>query len=216
VAFARHRGNTVIILDLLSGDSLLKISMDGKAEVFGLGMTGSTIAVVCRTKPTSREVMVKPLSRGGVFGTTQMRLEIYDASNGRKLADAAISEEATNDIGMKLLFTQDGREIQVFESQGSWRPVGRWEITKSGPSGATRLQRSLEKTPWPRGAFYSSPSYGHTVTDDWWVLSPSQKPLLWLPHRWRSHRGHIRWAGRFLGLSPVELIREVVILEFLS
>ena len=56
-------------------------------------------------------------------------------------------------------------------------------------------------------------NHDYEVTDDGWVLSPSRKRLLWLPHRWRSKEEHRRWDGRFLGLLDGQLA-EVVILEF--
>ena len=58
-------------------------------------------------------------------------------------------------------------------------------------------------------------SRGYRVTDDGWILSPTQKRLLWLPYRWRSTEDQRRWGGRFLGLLLHEL-PEVVILEFLD
>ena len=52
---------------------------------------------------------------------------------------------------------------------------------------------------------------GHEVADDGWVLSPTRKRLLLLPHRWRSKWGYRVWCGPFLGLLHGELLGEVII-----
>ena len=85
------------------------------------------------------------------------------------------------------------------------------EIVEEGESGVMELK--------PRGetqriiVIFPLSNHGYEITDDGWVLSPSRKRLLWLPHRWRSKEEHRRWDGRFLGLLDGQLA-EVVILEF--
>ena len=90
-----------------------------------------------------------------------------------------------------------------------------WEIVEGGVSSVMKL-KPLEETLYPSRAFLWHSIRGYKVTDDGWVLSPTQKRLLWLPHRWRSDREEDRlWSGRFLGLSH-RLSSGVVILEFLE
>ena len=84
-----------------------------------------------------------------------------------------------------------------------------WKVIKDNESGATELKGTgclPVVPPW------NSPK-GYKVTDDGWILSPTQKPLLWLPHRWRSDEMSRTWSGRFLGLLHAEL-PEIVIFEF--
>ena len=93
-------------------------------------------------------------------------------------------------------------------------PVYRWEITRDSESGTTKL-RLPGVTACPPGALPWLSSSGYRVTHDWWILSPTQKRLLWLPHHWRSVVQYRTWGGRFLGLFHSGL-PEVVILEFLD
>ena len=89
-----------------------------------------------------------------------------------------------------------------------------WEIIEGGVSGAGKLKR-LEETLCPSRTFHWDSIRGYKVTDDGWVLSPTRKRLLWLPHRWSSGEKEDRlWSGRFLGLSCE--LSEPVILEFLE
>lgn len=84
-----------------------------------------------------------------------------------------------------------------------------WKIIKDNESGITKLGRNLHSPvvpPWDS-------SKGYKVTDDGWILSPTQKPLLWLPHHWRSHGMSRTWSSQFLGLLHGELL-EIVIFEF--
>ena len=86
-----------------------------------------------------------------------------------------------------------------------------WKIIKDNESGVTKLQQLNTECP-PEVLPWKS-SKGYKVTDDGWILSPTQKHLLWLPHRWRSDEISRTWSGRFLGLLHAEL-PEIVILEF--
>ena len=95
--------------------------------------------------------------------------------------------------------------LDRFENMG-------WEVIKDDKSGGMELKR-LEQS-YPSGTLPWESPHGYEVTDDGWVLSPTRKRLLWLPHRWRSYRQHRVWNGRFLGLS--HRLSEVVILEFLE
>ena len=110
-------------------------------------------------------------------------------------------------------FTPDGREIWgTFFLDSSVR--GGWEVIEDGGSNTTKLQ-PLPATACPLGVIPWQSSRGYEVTHDGWILSPTQKRLLWLPHRWRSVEEARKWGGRFLGLFRRDL-PEVVILEFLD
>ena len=133
-------------------------------------------------------------------------LEVDDVSTGSCLARVETSNS------LRPRFTQDGRELWAWNSIHSGA-TEECEVIEDGESGTVEL--NLQRIPYrPRGFFQES-SRGYTVTDGWWVLSPNQKRLLWLPHRWRSDRWDREWVGRFLGLLHDEL-SEVVVLEFLE
>ena len=134
------------------------------------------------------------------------RFEIYDVPTGTCLASAA------SDYSLWLRFTRDGREVRIFSEHfivGSG-----WGIVKDSESGAMELN-PREKTVHPSGIFFWQSPDGYKVTHDGWVLNSAQKRLLWLPHRWRSDKGHRTWSGPFLGLSQ-EALSELVILQFLE
>ena len=116
---------------------------------------------------------------------------------------------ATSCQASSLWFTQDGCQVWV---SGNWGNKG-WEIFKDSGSVAMKL-KPLEETSCPSGTPPWQSHYGYKVTDDGWVLSPTQKRLLWLPHRWREDQEYQLWSGQFLGLS--HRLSEVVILEFLE
>ena len=93
--------------------------------------------------------------------------------------------------------------------------MDKWKITQDYKSGATQLQ-SLGRTGYSKGARLPLElTHGYEVTDDGWILSPTEKRILWLPHHWRSKEYHREWSGQFLGLLHCELPK-VVILEFVG
>ena len=238
VAFARRTGNTVTVIDLQSGDT--RLAIDTGLKVRCLGVTGSTIAVVSDEKVVSWNLVAgkaraniddsvwipppDPLPQGFHYASVSpdlsrviafrrhsdswsSDLHLYDTSTWKCLAgttaeDAFLSEQ---------WFTADGREIWQAGSPIRSSPDG-WGIVDGGKSGVIKLQ-PLEGTASPPGGLPWRSSRGFEVTDDGWILSPTQKRLLWLPHRWRSVERSRRWTGRFLGLGDAKL-NEVVILEF--
>ena len=116
-------------------------------------------------------------------------------------------------VGVKTAwFTPDGREI--WGSPYSHPAVHRWEVVEDGESDTIKLQ-PLTAAAYPPGVIPWQSSLGYEVTHDGWILSPTQKRLLWLPHHWRSSKWYMTWGGRFLGLFHRGL-PEVVILEFLD
>ena len=137
---------------------------------------------------------------------TKTHLRIYDMSTGRYLTSALPG------YPWGLGFTLDGCE--VWTASYSRDPEEGRKIVKDSGSGPIRLE-PLDETARPSGVFPWESRRGYEVTGDWWVLSATQKRLLWLPHRWRSKVEQRAWSGRFLGLLHREL-SEIVILEFLE
>ena len=238
MAFARPTENTITIIDLQPGGPQLTID----TGIQGLRVTGSTIAVADFEKivswnlaagsgganiinsvlttpfdpPPSRarrllNVSISPdLSRVVTLAQATDRetyLKLHDALTGRCLAGTTVSDIT---ISTDLRFTPDGR--------GIWGGLGRegfsdgWEITVDSESGATKLQ-PLGKTQCPTGKPTRLSRHGYEVKDDVWILSPTKKRLLWLPHRWRLGEWSRTWSGRFLVLGHRQL-PEMVILEF--
>ena len=137
-------------------------------------------------------------------------LDIYDASTGGRLGRTRTKPS------LDIRFTRDGCEVWG-KSRCKGGGVEGWGIVEDSESGATELV-PLEASTCPLGVFLWESPQGYEVTEDGWVLSPTEKRLLWLPPRWRSareYRDHIAWSGRFLGLLYREL-SDVVILEFLE
>jgi hypothetical protein len=132
-------------------------------------------------------------------------LNLYDASTGKHLTSTL-----PNAFTSKLHFSQDGREIWP----ASPKVCNGWKIVEDSKSGVTELE-PLSPTARPSLVYPWQSSRGCEVREDGWVLGPTQKRLLWLPPRWRSHDSNRAWNGRFLGIGHGEL-SEVVILEFLE
>ena len=228
-AFARRRGNMVTVFNSLTGD--LQLAVDTGMGIVCLGMTGSALIVVgekkivtwnipsgdCalntsinnsvrttilhRNRDTPVHGSISPdFSRIAVLSQPNpvTHLQIYDMSAGRCLTSTLAIDQRW--VG----FTRDGREV--------WTTSNGWKIVEDSGSGPVRLdRRDGIARPW--GVFPWESRRGYEVTGDGWVLSATQKRLLWLPHRWRSHVFFQAWNGRFLGLLQSEL-SEIVILEF--
>ena len=115
------------------------------------------------------------LSRVAVTRSDGFRncLEVDDVSTGLRLARIS-----TNDL-LRPRFTRDGREVWARNHDSFGEQC---EIIEDGESDSIKLK--LRRTEGPSREFFRESSRGYTVADDWWVLSPSQKRLLWLPHRW--------------------------------
>ena len=233
VVFAKWKNGDITILDLQSGDLLSVISMN--VEIGCLWMTETTIVAVDQEKivswnlpvedrsakswadikntvqPTTLDYSPQPpspfsmsvspdLSRIIISTTPPNALKIYDVSTGGCLGGIRAFNWPMS------RFTHDGRQIWDVDS------LDGWEIVEDSKSGTIEL-KPLEQTAHLPGLFPLHSSHGYDVTDDGWVLSPTQKRLLWLPQRWRSTWKKRAWSGRFLGLLHCEL-SEPVILEF--
>ena len=244
-AFARRQGNIVTIIELKSGERKLHIDTDveigclgmtggtvivvGKDSIVTWNLPGgdctfnASINDIVRTTVLNQSLPSRGLGMPQYMSTSPdlsrvvfvmetlrsfgYGLEVYDLPSGSRLARIK-----THNL-LRPQFTQDGRE--VWAAGGSYSGRGeQCEIIEDSESGAIELK--LQRTHRRRSGVFRESSRGYSVTDGWWVLSPSQKRLLWLPHRWRSNEWNREWGnGRFLGLLHGEL-SEVVILEFLE
>ena len=230
-AFTQLYGNVVTILDPWSGD--LRLTIDTGMAVNCLGVAGDTVVVVDEGKVVTwnlsggdsvqtvmldgrslKSLSLSPdLSRIVAIGQDKWTASlsgpgIYDVSTG-KCQFEGIRWSHDPD----LWFTRDGRELWITDHypRGDLRSNG-WEIIEGGISGAMKLM-PLGETLYPSRTFLWHSIHGYKVTDDGWVLSPTLKRLLWLPHQWRSDQEYRLWSGRFLGLTH-RLLSEVVILQF--
>ena len=133
-------------------------------------------------------------------------LEIYDASTGKYLA-------GTRTTLLRLHgFTPDGRKVWGANGGGE-HPVKVCRIVEDSKTSRVAELETLGRTACPLGVAPWQSLRGYGVTSDGWVLSPTAKRLLRLPHYWRSHDKYRTWSGRFLGLKH-DRLPEVVILEF--
>jgi len=233
----RAYGNMATLLDLKSGDPQLIV--DAGVGILSLRVTRGTIVAVgggkavtwtlptgdctfnnwvkkddgvlttmfgCLELEDPRDFVpytsISPgFDRVAVVDCVDDTLGIYDVSTGECLAGAITR-------GFMPWFTPDGCEVWCMDND---RNVEGWTIVKDSESDVTKLE-PVGPTGRPLGGIPWRSSRGYRVTDDWWVVSPSGKRLLWLPHDWRSYEEHRRWSGRFLGLLHREL-PEAVILE---
>ena len=135
-------------------------------------------------------------------------LVICDVSTGREV-------RCVNTAWVEPQLTRGGH--QLWDISGP--SVEGWKIVQDGepnPSNRSAAKPKLLKpTKCPSDVFPWRSTRGHKVTDDGWILGPTQKRILWLPHDWRFRERDRMWKGQFLGLLHGGL-PEVVILEFLE
>ena len=129
-------------------------------------------------------------------------LDVYDASTGKRLTGTATNQATT------LYFTADEREVWCIANVSAHG----WKIIENSESGTTEL-KPLDSATCPSRVPPWESSRGYKVTHNGWVISPTKKRPLWLPHNWRTHKALRTWAGRFLALDHDEL-PEIVVLEF--
>ena len=235
-AFTRRFENTVTVLDLRSGD--LRLTIEAVLRIQCLGVTGRLVAVAGEGKvitwnlPVEGCVNARASIDDSVYATTLLdysnlclpiepsispdltrvatlgyptpsaRLQIHDTASGRQLAGTELPDSP----GWVAL-----NECEVWWGDRKKHTKG-WKIVEDQRSLTIKLE-TLETTACPPRVFFWQSRRGYEVTSDGWVLSPTQKRLLWLPHHWRSEEELRTWGGRFLGLGHGEL-PEVVILEF--
>ena len=233
-AFARRSGHGVTIFDPLTSD--LQSTVNTDMGIVCLGMTGSALIVVGKEKIVTLDLpggdyafdasikfqtTILHLDRGTFVHMSispdfsriavlrwynyRTHLQIYDMSTGRCLTSAEVIYHTTW-VG----FTWDGHEVWTAPADGIDKTG--WKIVEDSGSGPIRLEPRDEIVP-PSGVFPWESRCGYEVTGDGWVLSATQKRLLWLPRHWRSKVWKMAWSGRFLGLLHHELW-EIVILEF--
>ena len=134
-------------------------------------------------------------------------IQIYDTSTGRQLADTKVPT-GPGAVALKeceVWYSNDFRDGDIAKG---------WKIIWDSKSSIDELE-PLEATTCPPPVFPWQSCLGYKVTHDGWVLSPTKKRLLWLPHHWRSTEKYKTCSGQFLGLIH-EGLPEPVILEFLD
>ena len=236
-AFAHDGGKEVTVLYLQSSHPQLVIDTD--TSVTHLGLTGSTIVVADQNKVatynlpggnstsntrmnnedsvqtitiknTSRVLSISPNLDYIACGTKELnddKLEIYELSTGKCIVDATLPIHI-----QRAWFTLDG--YTVWAKYGGNKLSG-WKIIQDSESGVTKLEAIEPHVSPPERSPWESSTCGYQIVDDVWVLSPTQKRLLWLPPHWRTDKKNRVWNGNFLGLRHPKP-REVVILEFLE
>jgi len=231
----RVLGNTATVLDLKSGDP--RLIVDAGMGIIGLRVTLDTIVVVGEGKIVTWTLPTGDCTFNARVNTDEsVRATTYNYSvpyrrimfpcasvspnlnqvaivkgfsDGLDIHDASTGEHLAGTIAKVLMpwFTPDGHEVWCMPN----RTLEGWAIVKDSESGVAKLE-PVGPTIHPSGGIPQRSSRGYQVSDDWWVVSPSGKRLLWLPHDWRSYEWSRRWSGRFLGLWHKEL-PEAVILE---
>ena len=238
-AFARQWGNVVTIFDPLTGD--LELAIDTDMGVMCLGITGSALIVVGQKKVVTWDLpggdCALNASINDSVRTTTLHSNYRDTSTYGSISPdfscIAILASSTRHEGRSLDIydVSTGRCLLSKKLKGLWQQLwpawyGRevwaasivpsfsngWEIVEDNGSGRIRV-KSLDGIESPSGVFPWESRHGYKVTGDGWVLSATQKRLLWLPHRWRAELECRAWSGRFLGLLQREL-SDIVILEF--
>ena len=238
VVVAQKLGNIVTVLDLESGSPQLVI--DAGINICGIGITGSKIIVVGDGKIITWELPARDHllnAQGCINNSAQITtfepsgythasvspdlnyvavwnhsrdLSIYNMYTGEKIA-AAISSKPL------LGFTPSGDKVWCAKTD-SQPSSGRWIVSVSSyafvrhnMSNTMKLKLDMELCDPPPSDFPWDSSCGHQVTDEEWIISPSGKKLLWLPHQWQSNQLYRKWGGRFLALLDSGLPEAIII-----
>jgi len=237
MAVIRQLCNTVVVLNLMSGDP--KLIIDAGMEVYAMKVTESTIIVTDGRKIAAWNLHTGDCTTGTLANINNCAWTTtfeHSASPGPGLS-ISISPDL-NHLVIKRLFeypsihdTRTGKLLRAAEDGGGsvmglavgftpdgcgvWcsadEGVDQWKIVKGNESSIEELDY-LRSTEEPPGGFPWQSSCGYKVTDDGWILSPGGERLLWLPHNWRSGEGGRMWNGKFLALLYGEL-PEAVVLE---
>ena len=234
VAVTRRCDSTVTVLDLESGNP--RAVIDAGEDIYGIGITGSAIVVVCVGKVVTWDLPAgdDALNVGmniddSVQTNIDQRLMCIDSdqphiSVSPDFNHIAIKQHSLelcifNLRAKELLAYVDSREVvpgftldgHIVWCAGYRGDLDRWRVTEDGTPQVTKLE-SLGSTDDPPEGFPWRSSHGYQVTGDGWILSSRGKRLLWLPHHWRS-QGSFRkmWRGKFLALLHAELSEPVVL-----
>ena len=216
-AFALADG-AVTVIDLHSGNSLLVIDLN--EIITCLGITETTITVVCQTDMTAWNIPMGNSAPGATVGIEQsiwtVELGLQFSTNhpsemfARLFSERCLEGTKVTREGLELRFSPDGHQVWI--KWGSGFNAKGWKIIEDDELITTKLEPLVSTTP-PPGTFSQKPSYSFGITYDGWVLNSAQKRLLWLPHHWRADENHRAWSGQFFGASHEKLPR-AVILEF--
>ena len=199
-------GREVVAWDIRARDSTLRTKVYANDSVHTTTLRTPFSMQLSTTTYTSLSPdlsYVAVVNGGG--GLPSDNLQIYDTWTGEHLTSA------TADPARFPHFTPGGREVWC---AGLFESVAGWSITEESEHRPTELE-PLEPNACPPGVFPWKSSRGYQVTDNGWVLSPTQKRLVWLPHHWWPREREIVWQGRFLGFLHGDL-PELVILELLG
>ena len=235
VAIVGQLSNVVTVLDVKSGNPHFVINTG--IEVCGMRITERSVITVSHEKAITWElpagdcVLNVPLNidNGVQIATFDLSdIPIPFASISPDLNYVAFAE-SEGDI---LIYSMDTGEELVFTEAGGWLPgftldgtgvwcagslygsteyiVDQWTIVRDDESDIFELE-STEAATNPLNGFPWHSYCGYQITNDGWVLSPSGKLLLWLPHQWQSVFER-KWSGNLLALSQ-EGAPEAVIIE---
>ena len=177
-------------------NSVLTTIFNDSVQYPSVGILGTAVSVSPDLSWIAVPVYTYPRDAGQYF------LVVCDISTGRCLGSIKTTTLPTP------VFSLDGHWIRNTDGNSMYM----WEIFEDSGSGAIELG-PLGEVVCPPELFPFDSTCGYEVTDDKWVLSPTQERLLWLPQHWRSYWKHRIWNRQFLGLTHREL-SDVVILEF--
>ncbi|KAF9784028.1 hypothetical protein BJ322DRAFT_1219538 [Thelephora terrestris] len=217
IAVSKRKSHTVTILAIKSGAALLVIKAD--TEICGVKITKDKIIVIGDGKMVTWNLS----GRDGDLHANRVQTIAFQhtgdveklwasvASNLNYLAIGNV-KESEEDLcvynmhnGEKLAFAESVGWIPGFtpDSCGVWSSnkngrVDQWTIVEEAGSNGIKLQQ-VAKAITPQDGFPWHSSCGYQLTDDGRILSPSGKPLLWLPHHWRpDYKLQVRWSRNIL------------------
>ena len=243
VALILLQERNITILDLESGDLQLVIDVD--MDIVSVKMTENVIVVAncekvvawdipprhsvldarvninnsnCMTMfnqspwTPSRDISVSPnLNYVAVMldeGESARHMNIYSTWTGECLTSTL--------VGLKSwpYFSPDGCEVWSVP-YFFYGPAARWVITEESKSCLIKLEQLESIVTSSAVTHHRKSLHGYKVSDDGWLLSPTQNHLLWLPPHWQSRRWEECWQGQFFGFTHSNPL-EAVILEFLE
>ena len=229
--FAQKRG-VVTVFDLMH--CIPSVIIDVKEVVYATRIVGNTVFVACKNKMLAWNVPSwggnsNHMGFGNSTSVTEFshwhKLFFLSISPDSHYLSALVYENASNiylyihdtitgsnfkertDSTMTW-FTPDNSEVC---SLGGYK-IRRWKIVKDGRSHSIKLEYQ-EVTEDPPGGFPWHSACGYRITDDGWILSPSGRHLLHLPHLWQlgNKKRARKWSGHYLALLHDELPEPVIL-----